>query len=857
MKDTTKNKKQLIEELSELRRERVVEQALERVRTRVQSMQRSEELSEVAVTLWEEFATLEMKIRRTAISLVDLENDKSEIWTTTVEGEPMQVARFEAQKWKTAPASGMREIVAAYARGDRTPQTASFSQDEFAANLRWMSDELGLKFPNYDRDGVPDHTVYHALYFPDGFLVLNTFDQLLPEADVAIAQRFADVFGFAYDRFVELQRLEGQNRQLETRAREAKLEAAAERVRAAAMEMRSADDIHRVVGVVRRELIALGFSERFPININYLDEKDDEHCYVYFSIPNPRLIGLSWSSPELWEVDERIVAGLEIMDLAPYREYFTSQEVWRVYQGDDVEANEIVEGVFARLGIDPGYEELYELGTHISGIPFTHGQIAVRGNDFLTDEEVDVVRALCDALSLGFTRFKDFQTLEAEAERVRRGAAVARVRAEAQAMQSADDLVNVVAVLYQEMAQLDIEAPWCAIFFIDEEADRVMAFNACSASWVYVATDYVPPEGVYYNQEMFAFRHRKTPAFSEWHGVRHGDLRERWHNGERWTQPHRLTIQGLADLWSDVGVAMHDAPAEGLPEGFEEGEYTIINVPFEHGIVSYAQEKHRRENEPVVQELTEALSLGFVRFLDFQRLEEQNIQILQASRHKSDFLARMSHDLRTPMNAIIGYTRILLRRSKDVLEERQYRNLENIQVSADHLLELINDILDLSKIEAGRMEVNVQVVELPALVQECASAVASLVKPGVELVREMEEVEPVETDADRLRRVVMNLLSNAVKFTDEGCITVGLRVVDGQVELSVADTGVGIPAEEQAGIFDEFSQVAGSGEAAQGSGLGLAIAKKSVDLLGGSIEVESQVGKGTTFTVRLNRDDIG
>ena len=232
-------------------------------------------------------------------------------------------------------------------------------------------------------------------------------------------------------------------------------------------------------------------------------------------------------------------------------------------------------------------------------------------------------------------------------------------------------------------------------------------------------------------------------------------------------------------------------------------------------------------------------------------LATANEELEQATQHKSDFLARMSHDLRTPMNAIIGYTRILLRRSKDVLEDRQYRNLENIQVSADHLLALINDILDLSKIEAGRMEVNLEVVELPALVNECASAVESLVNPGVELVREVEEMAPVQTDADRLRRVVMNLLSNAVKFTEEGSITVGLREVNGQLELSVADTGVGIPEEEQGGIFDEFSQVAGSGEAKQGSGLGLAIAKKSVELLGGSIAVDSEVGVGTTFRVRL------
>ena len=122
-----------------------------------------------------------------------------------------------------------------------------------------------------------------------------------------------------------------------------------------------------------------------------------------------------------------------------------------------------------------------------------------------------------------------------------------------------------------------------------------------------------------------------------------------------------------------------------------------------------------------------------------------NQELEQATQHKSDFLARMSHDLRTPMNAIIGYTRILLRRSKDNLEERQYKNLENIQVSADHLLSLINDILDLSKIEAGRIELNTELVELPRLVGECVASVESLLKPQVELRHEIGDIEPIQT----------------------------------------------------------------------------------------------------------------
>ena len=144
-----------------------------------------------------------------------------------------------------------------------------------------------------------------------------------------------------------------------------------------------------------------------------------------------------------------------------------------------------------------------------------------------------------------------------------------------------------------------------------------------------------------------------------------------------------------------------------------------------------------------------------------EEIQAVNQRILEETQNKSEFLSRMSHDLRTPMNAIIGYTRILLRRSKDALEDRQYRNLENIQTSASNLLNLINEILDLSRIEAGRIELKPEPVDLGQLVGECVTSVAPLAKPGVELVQELGDVPAIKTDADRIRRVVMNLLGNA------------------------------------------------------------------------------------------------
>jgi signal transduction histidine kinase len=236
-----------------------------------------------------------------------------------------------------------------------------------------------------------------------------------------------------------------------------------------------------------------------------------------------------------------------------------------------------------------------------------------------------------------------------------------------------------------------------------------------------------------------------------------------------------------------------------------------------------------------------------------RRLLAANRQIEEASRNKSQFLRRMSHDLRSPMNAIIGYSRLLRRKTSDRLDEREQRNLANIETSSGNLLNLINAILDLSRIEAGRSEVNLQPVDLRALADECADALESIVKPGVELRRELTDVGEISSDPDLLRQVVMNLLGNAMKFTDSGSITLSLARVDDAVELSIADTGIGIPPQDLPHIFDEFRQVERQGGAQmEGTGLGLAIASKTAELLGGTLAAESEVGRGTTFRLRIS-----
>jgi len=223
-----------------------------------------------------------------------------------------------------------------------------------------------------------------------------------------------------------------------------------------------------------------------------------------------------------------------------------------------------------------------------------------------------------------------------------------------------------------------------------------------------------------------------------------------------------------------------------------------------------------------------------------------------ATQAKSEFLANMSHELRTPMNAIIGFTRLVMRRSQDVLAPRQYENLEKILISAEHLLTLINDILDLSKIEAGRMEIHATRFTLEPLVDLCLRTVEPLVKSErLRLVKDLEaDLPSLYTDQDKMKQILINLLSNAVKFTPAGTVTVTARHGAGKVTLAVTDTGIGIPEDALERIFEEFHQV-GNSTAQQygGTGLGLSISRHLARLLGGEITVQSTVGVGSTFTV--------
>ena len=239
----------------------------------------------------------------------------------------------------------------------------------------------------------------------------------------------------------------------------------------------------------------------------------------------------------------------------------------------------------------------------------------------------------------------------------------------------------------------------------------------------------------------------------------------------------------------------------------------------------------------------------------FREIEDKSRQIEAANRHKSEFLANMSHELRTPLNAIIGFSEVLQERLFGELNEKQAEYTSDILTSGQHLLSLINEILDLSKVEAGRMELEVASFDLPLAIDNARTFVRErAVKHGITLDIDVDErLGDYVGDERKIKQILLNLLSNAVKFTPEGGrISITANKTDNGAEISVSDTGIGIPPGEQPTIFEEFRQVGGDyAHKKEGTGLGLTLAKKFVELHGGRIWVESEVGKGSTFTFTL------
>ena len=303
------------------------------------------------------------------------------------------------------------------------------------------------------------------------------------------------------------------------------------------------------------------------------------------------------------------------------------------------------------------------------------------------------------------------------------------------------------------------------------------------------------------------------------------------------------TVYGFLSVSVLTSLATDEEELKLFSEIAADIAFALYNVELEEERKRAEEElrKHREHLEELVEERTVELATA-------------REQAESADRLKSAFLATMSHELRTPLNSIIGFTGIVLKELTGPLNDEQKKQLGMVRTSASHLLNLINDILDISKIEAGQLEIAPEPFDMPETIEKVVRTVTPQAEQkGLLLVAEVSpEVGKIVSDRRRVEQIIINLLNNAVKFTEKGVVRVECLVSDDRLVTRVVDTGIGIKPEDMDKLFVAFQQVDSSlARPHEGTGLGLSICKKLVEMLGGEIRAESVWGVGSTFTFTL------
>ena len=621
-------------------------------------------------------------------------------------------------------------------------------------------------------------------------------------------------------------RLRAANQKLDESNQELTVEAALERVRAKAQGMQESEDLHNVSATLSETFEDLGFS-MFRFSIYILDEEAD----TVESFPTHKDKDYEkgrFTKASFREWVETLVQAQESMEA---RKQDHPHFVFEVAGEDRVAFFRNVKSVYKHS--KPGWLE-----NSLRTLPdpmiehevfFPHGFLGFNGAVSFSEADLAVASRFAGVFDFAYTRFLELQEKEArnreleatnramsEANKelfqanlaLQRDSAVERIRGEVQAMEQTSDFEQVLSLLSEDLKAVGLSFDTCEIDVLDEPVDELTMPYFVERGFRYT-TYAIQPDGTVTS--------------------------ESYHNPAPFPTVIRETLERFI---------------EGEPWQGRSGQNAIVEVPASNygrlRITSSERQDFTKEDIDSLQDFASAIALGYARYLDIREIQEQ-------TQRKSAFLASMSHELRTPMNAIKGFTNLVLRREKD-LSDRNRENLEKVTQASDHLLAMINDILDLSKIEAGRMDVNPEPFDMKTLVTYCCATVSPLLeeKPDVNLEQDVADgIEQANTDQGRIRQMLINLLSNAIKFTDSGSVTVRAKQDDGLLVLSVSDTGQGIPDEEVLTIFDEYRQVKGSDKGRKGTGLGLSITKQFAELLGGSIGVESQAGKGSTFTVRV------
>lgn len=882
-----------------------VDAAVEHLRAEVASMRRSRDFVRVILSLGKKLSALGLDFGTCAINLLDEGENRVRAYTTGAMAfsevllkayrvipfgdDAMEHLDQEEGPLTIADIPDGEGRFVGYLCTDAETYYGRYPRAEETVVISRSDQELEAMVPKWEKiwraDPWPEEGYFRSSLrapFQGGVIALNDARAgHFSQEDAWILERFAEAFSLGYARYLDFRRLESRNRELQ-------IGRAVAQIQTAVQAMNSSADFVRVILSLGEELSELGL-EFVTCAINVFDEpahriktyitgaekfwenKPPNYKFIPFgpdAIERLEQEGGPLTISDVSEGEWGIVSYVSI-DPEDYHGRYPTADETVIISRTEAEVEEIVPQ-WERIWNTVPWPERGYLRSSLRS-PFKGGVIALNHNRarHYSQQDAWILERFAEAFSLGYARHLDFRSLEKRNRELRVDEAVGRVQNAVAAMRTSADIVLIITLITQELEALGLEFLFCSISVIDETRGKVRSFTTPQPEIARFHPDFSSR-----NSEILPFgpdtldrieREEDLAWVSAIPGAEDRVASVVTIDAEeyRLRYPDRETaIQSRSEEEAREMVRLYEKRYRIHPWPEEWVARSSLRCPFEGGAISLVHAKRDHFNESharILERFAEAFSLGYARFQDFRRLEEQNRTLEAANRLKSEFLANMSHEIRTPMNAVINFSSLILDGSYGEINEDLRDAVEEIDRNGVALLSLINDILDLAKIEAGAMKLKVTECEPEALLQTALSGLEyEAEEKGLALRLTIEEGLPnLEVDERRLtQHVLVNLLENAIKFTAEGEIRVGVRRKDGEIQFWVTDTGIGISREEQENIFESFRQVDGSvTRVAQGSGLGLTIARKFVEMHGGRIWVESELGQGATFcfTIPVHR----
>jgi signal transduction histidine kinase len=868
-------------------RDREIQQSVDHLKAKVASMRQSGDIVDVIVELGQQLRNLGLTFDTCFISIIDEDADvvrgygvspesltKDPRMHVTVIDRPdlHRLLELKQPVLVNSIANGLdfayfvEPIATSLVRDERkkkprivrrTPEMVEALKPFF--QRRWNIEEYPAEFITKSVIRVP---------FSQGSIAVSDFKEgAFTLRDVNIVTAFAEALSLGFTRLHDFQQLEQRNRQLE-------MERAVEHLRAEVASMRRSADIVGVITELGQRLDSLGV-EFDNCTISVIDKmaKSVRMYTVGHAGMTTYVRGVMEEQDRdrsvldhLWEIEEpvfvrNIAKGFDFgYTVESFEESPVSKDKGttpRVVHRSRKEAEALVDIYRRRWGSNKFTPDL--IGRSLILVPFSHGRISVANlkPDLYESKDVDLVAAFADALSLGFTRFFDFQNLERRNRELEIERSVEKVQLSVQAMKSSADIVRVIPLIAEELWHVGLDFEDLSIRIYDPPAGKVHVYvsgRAQQRMWQEINPESRPfgPETIdILEKEDIPIIITGIPQ-SEGQVVVHMSAPMDSYYGDQPSERTVLISRSDDELASIIPVYEKYWGFKPWPRSMYIR--SIARTCFNGGTIALNDNRANyftlREAR-TLERYADAFALGYARYQDFRRLEEQNQALEAASRLKSDFLANMSHEIRTPMNAVINFSSLILEGTYGEISADLRDAVEEIDRNGEALLNLINDLLDLSKIEAGAMRIHLEECSPEECIDTAIEALDYKAREkGLAVIREIEgDLGVMIADQRRItQQVLQNILKNAIKFTAEGEIRIGARRDRESILFWVVDTGIGIPKQEHERVFESFRQVDGSvNRKAEGTGLGLTIARRFVEMHGGRIWLESKPGQGARF----------